>query len=257
MMLNTGLPATFSPDRPSPQTLYRMTALSSITRTSIATTLSQAHGPFLIHLQQPDQIRILSSLASLYSCLGFKRKEALVLREVQAAVMDLIVCARDENRSSVGRESMSSNSSAGFFDRERDSRNSAQSLAGALGVREIENVQGNASVVRLVKYIAEVYGVDISQVKVHEDEPVVAVTNEDASPPAKESLLVTPRFGWSELQVGVVREAIAIAEALPGIFTLCLTSSGYVLYSPIKTRSSQCHSIRAIDSQSSAPLSHP
>ena len=56
-----------------------------ITRSQIANTLSQTHGPWLL------------SIASIYDCLGFKRKEVYVLREVISCTMDLIVCGREED----------------------------------------------------------------------------------------------------------------------------------------------------------------
>jgi trafficking protein particle complex subunit 9 len=182
-------------------------------------TLSQAHGPFLMHLQQPDQIRIFSTLASLYSCIGFKRKEALVLREVQAAIMDLIVCGRDEHRSNLGRESLSNESKIYLFDRDRDKdRDTGQSVSGALGVRETEDVEGNISIVRLAKCIAEVYGVDIACIRVM-DVASEAPTTEGSHPigPLEPTdMMGRPHFGWPELQIGVVRETVAVAEALPG-----------------------------------------
>jgi hypothetical protein len=143
-----------------------------------------------------------------------------MLREVQAAIMDLIVCGRDENFSNVGRESLSSESRVDLFDRERGrDRDNAQNINGALGVREAENVEGNASVVRMAKYIAEVYGVDITCIRVTDVAPKLPVS--EASPLVEpveltDMLVDRPPFGWPELQIGVVREAVAVAEALPG-----------------------------------------
>lgn len=161
MMLTTGLPPTFSPDRPSPSTLFRMSSITSITRSQIANTVSQAHGPFLLHLQPPDQIRIFSSIASLYSCLGFKRKEALVLREVQAAIMDLVVCARDESRGGFGKPTTPN---SGYFDND-----SPYGATGAVGIREAESAQGNSSVVKIARQISTTYGVDITRVRLMDD----------------------------------------------------------------------------------------
>src|SRR5258706_3343722 len=96
-LMNPGLPPAFK-DKVTPAHRWRMTSMSTITRTQIANVAAMAHGPWLMQLQPHDQIRVLSALATVYSCLGFVRKEVYVLREVLSVVMDLIVSAREEMR---------------------------------------------------------------------------------------------------------------------------------------------------------------
>jgi trafficking protein particle complex subunit 9 len=213
-MMTSGLPPTFK-DKVTPAHRWRMTSMTTITRTQIANVAAMAHGPWLVHLQPHDRIRVLSTLATIYSCLGFVRKEVYVLREVLSVVMDLIVSARDEMR-----EGLTSAISPG----------GAPGTAPAqISVREHEFGDGNESIVRLVRHICAVYGIDLGAVKLLGKDPLPATNgvdgeekregdfDGDGDADADEMDITKPsRFGWAELQVGVVREAVAIAEALPG-----------------------------------------
>jgi len=185
--------------------------MSTITRTQIANVAAIAHGPWLMHLQPHDRIRVLSALATVYSCLGFVRKEVYVLREVLSVVMDLIVSAREEMR-----EGLTSAISPG---------GSPGTAPAQISIREHEFGDGNESVVRLVRHICAVYGIDLGAVRLlrkvqplltngmdGEEEKMEGDFDEDA-----EMDIARPSpFGWAELQVVVVQEAVAIAEALPG-----------------------------------------
>lgn len=194
---------------------------TTITRTMIASTVSQAHGPHMMHLQPHDRLHHLNAMAATYSCLGFKRKEAFVLREVLAVVMDMLVTAREDGirtkNGSVGLgiSGMDHFNHGNFaFDARAGGGSS-----GTVGVRPNVNEAGNESVLRLVRYVCGVYGVDLSRVSMAKvdsekldqesggnDDEAAVVDDEDEM----------DRFGWPELQLGVVREAVAIAEALPG-----------------------------------------
>lgn len=209
-MLSSKLPPSFSPDPPSAPTLFRLTSLTTITRSQISAVISQAHGPFLLHLQPSDRIPVLTSLAALYSCIGFKRKEVFMLRQVQAAVMDLVVCAREETRASTPSPRPTSlNSESGGI-----------SLApqNALSIRRTESSQGNTSIIRITRYIAQVYGINLGRVGVADLENLQrsSLKSLEATPTLPHLAEGDARYGWPELQVGVVREALAVAEALPG-----------------------------------------
>ncbi|KDQ07911.1 hypothetical protein BOTBODRAFT_139417 [Botryobasidium botryosum FD-172 SS1] len=203
--------------------LFEMSSLTSITRSQIATVASQAHGPFLMHLQPHDRIRVLESLASIYGCLGFKRKQVYVLREVVAAIMDLIVCAREEAQSA-GKEVMSGGVPGGGGGADPTLLKVMDLEKGMVGVRESENVAGNDSMLRLVRYVCDVYGVDLGAVKVLSGDSntlELKATRERADEEAEEVEAETAEdgkehtYGWPDLQVGAVREAVAVAEALP------------------------------------------
>jgi len=211
-MMTSGLPPAFK-DKVMPAHRWKMTSMSTITRTQIANVAAMAHGPWLMHLQPHDRIRVLSALATVYSCLGFVRKEVYVLREVLSVVMDLIVSAREEMRE--GLTSATSAVSPG---------GTPGTTTAQISIREHEFGDGNESVVRVMRHICAVYGIDIGAVKLlGKDPPLVTngVDGEekregDIDEDAETDVAKPSPFGWAELQVGVVREVVAISEALPG-----------------------------------------
>jgi len=93
---------------------------------------------------------------------------------------------------------------------------------GGVGSRLNESPSGNESVLKLLKYVCRVLGVDLDTVKIVSSFEKSA-TDQDAGKSQITSIYDDGLkyeqyevYGWPELQVGVVREAVAIAEALPG-----------------------------------------
>ncbi|KAJ1309581.1 hypothetical protein OPQ81_006354 [Rhizoctonia solani] len=84
---------------------------------------------------------------------------------------------------------------------------------GEIGVRLAETAEGNESILRIVKYICEIYGIDVSRVQVGLQDADAGT--KDGGGADDEIELDSPRFGWREIQIGAVREAVQIAEALP------------------------------------------
>ena len=199
--------------------LERLSAITGITRSQIANTLSQAHGPWLLHLDPHQRLVILQSMASIYDCLGFKRKEVYVLREVISCIMDLIVCGREEDEQTL----KSDVGSAGLTVRAGLSSGDEPTTAGSVGVRRNESWDGNQSILKLLYYICKVLGVNLESVNLV-DIPIgdgsktndVSKGDKAYSEDLDMSKSQNISFGWPELQVGVIREAIAVAEALPG-----------------------------------------
>ena len=211
-MLSSKLPPSFAPDPPSAPTLFRLSSITNITRSQISAVISQAHGPFLLHIEPSDRIQVLTFLATLYSCLGFKRKEVFVLREVQAAVMDLVVCGREESRTAAPSPRPTSLNS--------ESDGLSPAPQNALSIRHTESSEGNASIIRIARYIAQVYGIDLCRVGLADGESRrLSAKLPDAASTLPRLANGDARYGWPELQVGVVREALAMAEALPGQIT--------------------------------------
>lgn len=195
-LIHTGLPPAFTSLRPDNEHLLRMSNLTKISRGQIANLLAQAHGPFMLHLEPHDRLGLLQYMATIYSCLGFHRKEVFILRELLSTIMDILVCGRDE----VAKSPL----------RERDSVASSILDVGGVGVRESESLDGNESIIRLVRYVCEVYGLDLTTVK------LLGPAEGDQSKHDDETIDFKVQYGWDELQLGVVREAVAIVEALPG-----------------------------------------
>lgn len=185
----------------SVSSLERLTSITGISRATIAATVTQAHGPWLLHLGSRERILMLEAMATIYGAIGFRRKEAYVLREVLGCVMDLVVCGREEAGSTRG-----AGTGLGIH-------GVNVGTPGAVGIRANDNVEGNQSVLKIVKYVCLVHGIDLEAVKIVDASKVNSESPESSQ--STEEPKYEP-FGWPELQIGIVREAIAVAEALPG-----------------------------------------
>ncbi|KAF8921247.1 TRAPP II complex [Mucidula mucida] len=183
--------------------LERLSSFSGVSRQSISNVLTQIHGPWLLHLGPRERVSILEAMASTYACLGYRRKEAYILREILGCVLDLIVCGREEDGRT--RVSTSGDGSATPNGHNDVLNNSAQ-----VGMRMNESTDGNNSVLNLLNYVCRTLGIDLEAVKILD----VGQTTPRSDDLGLDDDVREP-FGWPELQVGVVREAIAVAEALP------------------------------------------
>ena len=196
------VPPTLShPDSHLPSNHDRLSSISGITRPQIAAVLSQAHGPWLLHLGHRERIIILETIAHLYSSLGYRRKEVYILREVVGCVMDLVVCAREQPE-------------PGFsFGATVNGKGPGDS--GAVAVKGFERSTGNESVLKLVKHICGVHGINLEAVRFVDTD---THTQEEGAISQDTSLDDLPEdpYGWPELQIGIIREALSVAEALPG-----------------------------------------
>jgi trafficking protein particle complex subunit 9 len=193
------VPPTLShPDSHLPSNRDRLSAFSGVTCSQIAALISQAHGPWLLHLGHRERIIVLEGMAYIYSSLGYHRKEAYILREVVGCIMDLIVCARGENVSTPSETTVNGVESGG---------------AGAVAIKKTEISTGNESVIKLIKYICEVHGIDSEAVAfVNPATQDKGGVSQDCDPDDPQE----DPYGWPELQVGIIREALVVAEALPG-----------------------------------------
>ncbi|KAF5380960.1 hypothetical protein D9615_003973 [Tricholomella constricta] len=212
------LPPTLSRDDNTWAQLERLSTISGISRSSIAGALSQIHGPWLLHLGARERIAILEATSSLYACLGYRRKEAYILREVLGCILDLMVCGREEDGLS-RMSSVPNTSGLGI-----QGLNSSGGGWSGVGVRMSESSVGNESILELLKYVCKVLGINLDAVKLVD----IALNDDETTGDAGETVLLSHEdydndavtgsvepYGWPELQVGVVREAVAVAEALP------------------------------------------
>ncbi|KAG5645222.1 hypothetical protein DXG03_006639 [Asterophora parasitica] len=215
------LPPTLSRDENTWAQLERLSAISGISRSSIAGALSQIHGPWLLHLGARERIAILEATSSLYACIGYQRKEAYILREVLGCILDLMVCGREED----GLSRMSSvPGTSGLGILGLNSTGGGGGNWSGVGVRMSESSDGNESILELLKYVCKVLGINLDAVKlvdiaVSDNEPTTAGDTVSPSHEDYYNDIITGSqdpYGWPELQVGVVREAVAVAEALPG-----------------------------------------
>jgi hypothetical protein len=209
------LPPTLSHDeRTSWLNLERLSSISGISRSAISSVLAQVHGPWLLHLGARERIAVLEVMAGLYACLGYRRKEAYILREVLGCILDLLVCGREEDGFS---KTSAIPGTAGLGIQSLNSSTGLPSWRGNVGIRLSESAEGNESILILLKYVCKVLGINLDAVR---------LVNVDANSPATDDMakeydddsadVPQEPYGWPELQVGVVREAVAVAESLPG-----------------------------------------
>lgn len=193
----------------------RLSAITGITRTSIATSLAQLHGPWLLHLGQRERITILEAMASFYACLGYQRKEAYVLREVLGCILDLLVCGREED--GVSQPSTVPQSAGLGIHNVHPVGGTGW---GTVGIRLSESSEGNSSILGLLKHVCKVLGINLEAVGLVKDTQEKVAHHSPSLDEYDEDIIEELRepCGWPELQVGVVREAVAVAEALPGRF---------------------------------------
>jgi hypothetical protein len=199
--------------------LERLSVSTGIPRSLIGATLSQAHGPWLLHLEPGERIVVLEMMAGIYACLGYRRKEVYILREVLGCIMDLLVCGREESEAD---NSTSTTNDGGLGIKGIPFGGGQTRGLGGVGVRQSESTGGNESILRLLKYICKVLGIDLQAVKLVNPANEVDAEEQHKGPPTAENFqcdsidTLQDPYGWPELQVGVVREAVAAAEALPG-----------------------------------------
>ncbi|KAF9052654.1 TRAPP II complex [Panaeolus papilionaceus] len=204
------IPPTLTGDEPDNiLNLERLSTITGISRSFISASLTQVHGPWLLHLGQRERISILEATASLYACLGYHRKEAYILREVLGCLLDMMVCGREED-GVTHPSTVPQSAGLGIH-------NVSGSGWGAVGVRLSESSSGNESVLKLLKYVCRVLGLNIEAVALLESSTTPKVDQLPLLNDYDEDIIqeLHERRGWPELQVGVVREAVAVAEALP------------------------------------------
>jgi hypothetical protein len=206
--------------------LERLSSVTGISRATIAGLLAQVHGPWLLHLGPRERLEVLETMAGIYACLGYKRKEAYILREVLGCIMDLLVCGREENRGATRSNSGPSVAGLGIRGVSFGERNTGAEQ-GSVGIRHNDSVDGNDSILRLLKYVCQVLGINLEAVKLVDSDSDGTTQKEDEIGSSSDTTpLLQPDddvldlshdvYGWPELQIGVIREAIAVAESLPG-----------------------------------------
>jgi hypothetical protein len=116
--------------------------------------------------------------------------------------MDLVVCAREQPEPGFPPGTAVNGKGSGD--------------SGAVAVKGIERSTGNESVLKLVKHICDVHGINLEAVRfgntdTHDTQEEGAASQDTSSDDLQED-----PYGWPELQIGIVREALSVAEALPG-----------------------------------------
>lgn len=176
----------------------------SIGRSDVAAALGLSHGPWILHLGPRERIEVLRHMAKRYSDLQYRRKETYILRELLACIMDCIVQGREEGKGSSGSST--------------EMNTTPRQNVGDVAFREADKNIGNSGILSLIRYVCGVHGINLVSVDLTSDtdsgksiqQPKPRLTN------SLRQKTLMPQYSWIEIQVGLIREALAIAESLPG-----------------------------------------
>lgn len=209
---------------------------NTVPRSSIATWVSLAYSPHLAYLALPTRLRVTGEIASIFGRIGYRRKESFVLRELAALCGEGVAGRGIEVFSTAppvpatpsikeeGDEPASTTSPSAPNGRPnlRINPSLPSPETAASIVRTTSDSAGNESIIRVAEKVCEAFGIVV----------VPKASTRQAKEEKRRSLLQgrpieiqeseRDQFGWSGLQVGVLRDAISIAEALPGQSMACL-----------------------------------
>lgn len=211
------LPRSYPPaDYPHRARVFlKLTTMSKINRSQITRIAAQAHGPWIKMLPETLQMEVTVDLASIQRLLGLDRREVLFDREVNGLGIGSIATRRfHEERAArtlnSRRDSNASMVSKDTVDSEEPSTNqgttwdvpTTANQGGFVATRQSDIEPGTKAIIELVHRTLDILGLDI----------------EALQEPAGKGALAGDRYGWPELQVEFVREAVTAAETLAGEF---------------------------------------
>ncbi|CAO1630540.1 unnamed protein product [Parajaminaea phylloscopi] len=230
-------PALVEDARPGPAMYATLSKASGVERHDIAAPASLALSHSVSALKPPDQISILCSLANVYGCIGFLRREAYLLRQLQAAVVSLLARALILHPREPHTVARMLGQITDFGHPELGSLVS-QTVTSGLG-------SGADAVLILALQICETYGinVDIEPLKnipshhilsraavagktTATGEPLLKRTGRaswatqgdlTASRQSQDAISLAQgddNFGWADLQIALLKDTICVAEML-------------------------------------------
>lgn len=181
---------------------------NTVPRSSIASWLDSAYSPYLATVSVTTRIRVLADVANCFARIGYRRKEAFVLREVAALCTDR---AASHERSEALQ--------GAYEHRGLDLQRSASRLNSANNQirptprrRVASSVATQLQVLGLIERACTAYGVAIAATGAGsraQDTDTSRFERDTAS-------LTEHRFGWPSLQLGVLQDAMRMTEALNG-----------------------------------------
>ena len=190
---------------------------SLLSRSSIFDHAESALGPHHRSLTKTEQLALHVEVVWLARWLDLPRKEACITREVVKRVGVMVVEAREELRranSSSRRRALTAYTDPALVGLGLGMTAPRQ----AVSVRRRESNEGNTGIIALFERALTLMGLDLLDFS----------GDLTASPTmGEDSTAVTYRFGWPELQVEMMKEGIAVAEALPdnlAVIRFCTTA---------------------------------
>lgn len=191
---------------------------SLLSRHSIFDHAESALGPHHRAMTKPEQLALHVEVAWLARWLDLPRKEACVTREVVKRIAVMVVEAREESRRGPSTSHTKANTPTSAFSDASVGLGLGMAVSSqAVAVRRKESTDGNAGVVALFERALTLMGVDMLDIDSDASSHLAVDAMESNN----------PRFGWPELQVEMMKEGIAVAEALPdhlAVVRLCISA---------------------------------
>ncbi len=166
----------------------RLTQMSRISRMMISATAARAHGPWMDVLPEDSRLEAFATLAGLARLVGMERKEVFYLREVVGCAVHMLGQKRAHD--SIGRAALAEGDHVSL---EVGSALSTALLTGRIATRRKESTEGNEALLAMIHRVCDIFGLDLYRT----------------------ARADRPAFGWPELQVEVVKEAVLLTETLP------------------------------------------
>ncbi|PWN52516.1 hypothetical protein IE53DRAFT_378066 [Violaceomyces palustris] len=230
-----GVPPSLAEDhKPSKGTYAKFSSLSGIQRHEIACAASSALTHSSTALKPADQITLLSTLTSIFGCIGFQRREAYLLRQLQSVIVSLLAKAIMVKMKQPETASVPLKHETAGDDHVLGTLISQVSFDSA--------VTGTEAVLVLAMHICETYGIHVEidplkNVPSHHilsrateglcsaySSPAIGGTNtegtwtDSARPPrpllSALDLQDEAKFGWAEQQVALLKDAVSVCELL-------------------------------------------
>lgn len=185
------------------RSLAQLSSRSQLARHSVFGYAEPALGPHHRAMTKTEELNLYVEMTWLARWLDLPRKEAYCTRIVVKRVGVMIVEGREENRRLGGvvvptRPSKTKESAAIEAASVGLGLGTAVAASQAVAFRRKESTDGNVAVMALFERACSVMGIGL----------LPSQAPADQAPSA-------PRFGWPELQVEMMKEGIAVAEALP------------------------------------------
>ncbi|SPO28950.1 related to hypercellular protein (hypa) [Ustilago trichophora] len=233
-----GVPPALAEEKPTNAMYLSLTSMSGIARHDIAAAASSALSHSIIALKPTDQITLLGTLTAIFGCIGFSRREAHLLRQLQSTIVNLLVKAKRVNAKPPTTASLP------ILEQNQFGKDAEELVGNIVAQTTYDSLgRGPEAVLVLAMQICETYGIHVEVDPLCNIPPyhILSKASEGlrsayASPAlggseewrqsnksseAPEVALLTPLemaqeapFGWTEQQILLLKESISIAELL-------------------------------------------
>lgn len=198
------------------RTLGLLGSKSLLSRHSIFDHADSTLGPHHRAMTKAEQLALHVEVVWLARWLDLPRKEACITREVVKRIGVMVVEAREETRRA---QASSRRSTVTAVDPASVGLGLGMAVPRqAVAMRRKESTEGNTGVIALFERALTLMGLDLLDFS--GDSNTAQTIGDDIRPGSS-------HFGWPELQVEMMKEGIAVAEALPdnlAVVRFCTTA---------------------------------